>query len=99
MFFFSAGTSCSLPTREKSGLGVTENDSFKETLKKKSKRVNAEFTEKEHFLIGKYTALNGSGAALGQFRKFHPHLKFGESKTRALRKKIPGSREKGAKCR
>ena len=99
MFSFSAGTSCSLPTREKSGLGVIENDSLKETLKKKSKRVNAEFMEKEHFLIGKYVAINRSGAVLRQFRKFHPHLKFGEGQTRALRKKIPGSREKGAKCR
>ena len=64
MFFFSAGTSSSLPTREESGLGVTEYDSLKKTLEKKSKRVNTKFMEKEHFLIGKYTAINGHGAAI-----------------------------------
>ena len=53
MFFFSAGTSSSLPTREGSGLGVI-----------KLKGVNTKFTEKERFLIGTYTAINGSGAAV-----------------------------------
>ena len=45
------------------------------------------FREKESFLIGKYTAINGPGAAVRKFRKSHPHLKFGESQARALRKK------------
>ena len=35
LFFFSAGTSSSLPIREESGLGVIENDRLKETLGKK----------------------------------------------------------------
>ena len=51
---------------------------------KKSKRVNIKFTEKERFLIGKYTAINGLGSAVRKFRKSHPHLKFGESQARAL---------------
>ena len=73
MFFFSAGTSFSLPTREESGVEVIEYDRLKETLEKKSKRVNTNFTEKERFLVGKYTAINGSSAAVRKFRKSHPH--------------------------
>ena len=64
MFFFSAGTSSSLPTREESSLWVIEYDSLKGTLEKKSKRVNTKFTEKERFLIGKYTTINGPGTAV-----------------------------------
>ena len=72
------------------------HDSLKKTLEKKLKRVN-KFTEKERFLIGKYTAINGPGVTVRKFRKSHPYLKFGESKS--ICQKIPGSREKGAKCR
>ena len=39
------------------------------------KRVNSKFTEKEHFPIGKYTAINGPSAAM---QEFHLHLKIGE---------------------
>ena len=95
MFFFSAGTSSSLPTREESSLWVIEYDSLKETLEKKSKRVNIKFTEKERFLIGKYTTINGPGAAVRKFRKSHTHLKFGESQARALRKKYLDQEKKG----
>ena len=95
MFFFSAGTSSSLPTREESSLGVIEYDSLKGTLEKKSKRVNTKFTEKERFLIGKYTTINGPGAAVRKFRKSHTHLKFGESQARALRKKYLDQEKKG----
>ena len=42
MFLSSADTSSSLPTGEASGLGVIEYDCLKETLEKKSKRVNRE---------------------------------------------------------
>ena len=49
---------------------------------KKLKRVNNKLTEKLSFLIGKYTAINGPGAAARKFRKSHPHLKFGESQAR-----------------
>ena len=77
-----------LPTQYKTGLGVIKFDSLKKTLVKKSRRVNTKFREKESFLIGKYTAINGPGAAVRKFRKSHPpHLKFGESQARALRKK------------
>ena len=76
-----------LPTQYKTGLGVIKFDSLKKTLVKKSRRVNTKFMEKESFLIGKYTAINGPGAAVRKFRKSHPHLKFGESQARALRKK------------
>ena len=58
---------------------VVEYDSLKETLEKKSKRVNTKLTEKERFFISKYTAINGPGVSVRKFRKFHPHLKFGES--------------------
>ena len=54
-------------------------------MEKKSKRVNAQFTEKERFLLGKHTAINGPGTAMQKFRKSHPYLKFGESQARALR--------------
>ena len=64
MFFFSAGTSSSLPTREGSGLGGIEYHILKETLEKMSKGVNTKFTEKERFLIGIHTAVNGRGAAV-----------------------------------
>ena len=94
MFSFSAGTSCSLPTREESGLGVIDY-SLKETLEKKSKRVNTNFAGKERFLIGKYTAMNGPGAAVRKFRNFHPHLKLGESQARAPRKKYLDQEKKG----
>ena len=73
MFFFSRGTSSLLPTREESGLEVIEYVSLKETVGKMSKRVNTKFTEKERFLIGKYTAINGLSAAVRKFRKSHPH--------------------------
>ena len=96
MFFFSAGTSSSLPIREESGLGVIENDSLKETLEKKSKRVNTKFTEKKRFLIGKYTAINDPNAAVRKFKKSHPHLKFGETQARALRKKYLNYEKKGS---
>ena len=76
-----------LPTQYKTGLGVIKFDSLKKTLVKKSRRVNTKFREKESFLIGKYTAISGPGAAVRKFRKSHPHLKFGESQARALRKK------------
>ena len=56
-------------------------------MEKKSKSVNTKFTKKERFLIGKYTAINGPGAAVRKFRKFYPHLKFGENQERALCKK------------
>ena len=59
-------------------------DSLKETLGKKSKRVNTTFTKKE---FSYWHAINGPGAAVRKFRKSHPHLKFGESQARALRKK------------
>ena len=76
-----------LPTQYKTGLGVIKFDSLKKTLVKKSRRVNTKFREKESFLIGKYTAISSPGAAARKFRKSHPHLKFGESQARALRKK------------
>ena len=76
-----------LPTQYKTGLGVIKFDSLKKTLVKKSRRVNTKFREKESFLIGKYTAISGPGAAVRKFRKSHPHLKFGESQARALRRK------------
>ena len=83
-----------LPTQYKTGLGVIKFDSLKKTLVKKSRRVNTKFREKESFLIGKYTAINGPGAAVRKFRKSHPHLKFGESQARALRKKYLAQEKK-----
>ena len=56
-------------------------------MEKKSKKFNTKFTEKERFLIGKYAAINGPGAAVRKFRKSIPHLKFAESQAKALRKK------------
>ena len=84
-----------LPTQYKTGLGVIKFDSLKKTLVKKSRRVNTKFREKESFLIGKYTAISGPGAAVRKFRKSHPHLKFGESQARALRKKYVDQEKKG----
>ena len=95
MLFFSAGTSSSLPTREESGLGVIGYDGLKEILEKKSKRVNNKFTEKQRFLIGNYTAINGPGAAVRTFRKSHPCLKFEESQARGLRRKYLDQKKKG----
>ena len=60
-----------------------------------SKRVNTKFTEKERFLIGKYTAINGLIAAGRKFRKSHPHQKFGENQARAFRKKYLDQEKKG----
>ena len=76
-------------------MGVIECNSLKKTLEKKSGRVDTKFTEKERFLIGKYTAVNGPDAAVRKFRKPHPHLKFGESQPRALRKKYLDQEKKG----
>ena len=67
-------------------------DSLKETLGKKSKRVNTTFTKKE---FSYWHAINGPGAAVRKFRKSHPHLKFGESQARALRKKYVDQEKKG----
>ena len=50
--------------REKKVAWVIEYDSLTKTLKKRSRRVHTKFTEKEHFLFGKYTAINGPGAAV-----------------------------------
>ena len=48
---------------------------------KMPKKSNTKFTGKE------YTAINGPSAAVRKFQTSHPHLKFGESQARALRKK------------
>ena len=49
MFLSSADTSSSFPTGEASGLGVIEYDCLKETLGKKSRRVNREVYRKRTF--------------------------------------------------
>ena len=48
------------------------------------KRKNCWFTDNERFLIGKYAAIEGPITAVKKFKKFHQHLKFGESTTRRL---------------
>ena len=58
------------------------------------RKSNTKFTEKERFLIGKYTAINGPSAAVRKFQTSHPHLKFGESQARALRKKYLDQQKK-----
>ena len=73
--------------RKRSGLGVIEYDSLKETLEKKLKNVNTKFTDNECFLIGKYTAIDVPGAAVQKIRESHPRLKFRESQARKLCKK------------
>ena len=68
---------------------------FKGNFGKKSrKELIGKFAEKERFLNGKYTTINGPGAAVKKSKKSHPHLKFGESQERALRKKYLGQEKK-----
>ena len=43
--------------------------------------------EEEQHLIGKYTPVHGPSATVKEFRKTHPHLKFGESTARSIRAK------------
>ena len=83
----------SFPTREERGLGVLEYEGIKTSFKM-PRKSNTKFTEKERFLIGKYTAINGPSAAVGKFQTSHPHLKFGKSQTRALRKKYLDQQKK-----
>ena len=45
--------------------------------------------------VSYWHAINGPGAAVRKFRKSHPHLKFGESLARALRKKYVDQEKKG----
>ena len=69
---------------------------FKGNFGKKSREeLIGKFTVKERFLNGKYTAKNGPGAAVRKSKKSHPHLKFGESQARAIRKKYPGQKKRG----
>ena len=60
-------------------------------------KSNTKFTEKERFLIGKYTAINGPSTTVRKFQTSHPHLKFGESQARALRKKYLDQQKKSPK--
>jgi len=88
MLFHILGSSASFPLREEcSGLGAVEHQNVKESLKNMKKKGYAKFTENERFLIGKYAAIHGPTAAVRKFKKTHPHLDFGESQARALRKK------------
>ena len=66
-------------------------------MEKKSKRVNTKFMEKEHFLIGKYTAINGPGAAVRRFKKSQFPFQIWRKPSKSTRQKLPGSREKVAK--
>lgn len=68
-------------------LGAVKYQPIKHNIRNIKKTGYTKFTDKERFLIGKYAAINGPIAAVRKFKTSHPHLDFGESQARALRKK------------
>ena len=67
-------------------LGAVEYERVKDNIKNIKKSKYTKFTDKERFLIVKYAAIYSPIAAVRKFKKSHPHLVFGESQARALRK-------------
>lgn len=57
-------------------------------IQNSSKKVRTyRFTDNERYNIGRYATIHGQRAGVEKFKKSHPHLEFGESTARSLKKK------------
>ena len=77
-----------VPTHEELGLGILDYTAVTTAIQNSSKKGrNCRFTDNERYDIGRYATIHGQRAGVEKFKKSHPHLEFGESTARSLRKK------------